>query len=54
MMNELYFFNRMRDLIDEFETSRERSLAITKLEECEMWLSKCTRTTEPIQRDQHG
>ena len=40
---------RMRDwmrqlydhLLEELPESRERSLAITKLEECSMWVNKC-------------
>ena len=52
MMNPAYHFTRMRDLLEEFEPSRERSLAATKLEECEMWLGRCTPTEEARSRDQ--
>lgn len=52
MMNPTYHTNRMRTLINEYEPSRERSLAITKLDECELWLSKCTPTQETLNRDQ--
>ena len=42
----------MEELIKEFEPSRERSLAVTKLEECQMWLAKCRPTKEALERDQ--
>lgn len=51
-MNPSYFFARMRELLDEFEPSRERSLAATKLDECELWLSRCHPAAEALQRDQ--
>lgn len=54
MMNPDYHFRRMRDLLDEFKPSMERSLAQVKLEECELWLSKCERTDEALNRDQSG
>ncbi len=40
-----FAINRMRDLLEEFEPSRERSLAATKLDEFEMWLSRCKPAT---------
>jgi hypothetical protein len=52
MMNPKYHFARMRELVNEFEQSRERSLAATKLDECEMWLARCEPTAEALQRDQ--
>ncbi len=52
MMSPKYNFDRMRDLLNEFESSRERSLAATKLDECEMWLARCQPTAEALQRDQ--
>ena len=52
MMNPNYFFARMRELLDEFEPSRERSLAATKLDECELWLSRCQPAQDALQRDQ--
>jgi hypothetical protein len=52
MTNPVYFIKRVRDLIDEYEPSRERSLAATKLDEFEMWLAKCKPTQEALQRDQ--
>ena len=52
MMNPAYHVGRMRELIEEHEPSRERSLAATKLDECEMWLARCTPTAEALQRDQ--
>jgi hypothetical protein len=51
MMNPTYHFARMRDLLDEYEPSREKSLAATKLDECEMWLAKATVTEEARNRD---
>lgn len=51
-MNAAYHFARMRELLDEFEPSRERSLAATKLDECELWLDRCQRTQEALTRDQ--
>jgi len=50
-MNPAYHFARMRELLDEFEPSRERSLAATKLDECQMWLDRCQRTQEALNRD---
>lgn len=52
MMNSTYHFSRMRDLLDEYEPSREKSLAVTKLDEAEMWLAKCKPTAEAANRDQ--
>jgi hypothetical protein len=37
--------------LDEFKPSRERSLAATKLDECEMWLARCKPTQEALDRD---
>jgi hypothetical protein len=51
MMNPTYHFDQMRELLNEFEPSRERSLAATKLDECEMWLERCTPTAEARGRD---
>jgi hypothetical protein len=52
MMNPDYYFAQLRDLLDEYKPSRERSLALTKLEECELWLTKCEPTDEAFSRDQ--
>lgn len=52
MMNPKYFFARMRELLDEYEPSREKSLAATKLDECEMWLARAKPTQEALSRDQ--
>jgi hypothetical protein len=52
MMNPVYCFARMRELLDEFEPSRERLLAATKLDECELWLGRCTPTRTAVERDQ--
>jgi hypothetical protein len=52
MMNSTYHFSRMRDLLDEYQPSRERSLAATRIDEAEMWLARCEPTTEAANRDQ--
>ena len=51
MMNPAYHFTRMRALLEEFEPGRERALAATKLDECEMWLGRCQPTAEALGRD---
>lgn len=51
MMNPTYHFQRMRDLLEEFKPSRERSLAATKIDEAELWLTKCEPTDEAKERD---
>jgi hypothetical protein len=51
MMNPAYHFARMRELLSEYEPSREKSLAATKLDECEMWLARATPTEEARNRD---
>lgn len=51
VINPKYVMNRARTLVDEYKPSRERSLAITKLDEFEMWLSKCEPTEEALNRD---
>lgn len=51
MLNPKYHISRCRDLINEYEPSRERSLAATKLDEFEMWLERCTPTKEALERD---
>jgi ribonuclease I len=50
-MNPKYYFAQMRELLDEFEPSRERSFAATKIDEAEMWLDKCQPTEESRNRD---
>ena len=52
MINPSYHFTRMRELLEEHKPSRERSLAATKLDECEMWLARCEPTEEARNRDQ--
>lgn len=52
MMNPAYHIKRVRDLLDEIQPSRERSLAATKLDEFEMWLSRCQPTDDALNRDQ--
>lgn len=51
MMNPKYHFARMRELLEEYEPSRERSLVATKLDEAELWLTRCTPTQEALGRD---
>lgn len=50
-MNPTYHFARMRELLDEFEPSRAKALAATKLDECELWLTRCTPTAGALGRD---
>ena len=52
MMNPAYYFSRMKELLNEYEPSRERSLVQTKLDEAELWLTKCKPTKEALERDQ--
>ena len=52
MMNPTYHVARVRELLDEYEPSRERSLAATKLDEFELWLTRCQPTQEALNRDQ--
>jgi hypothetical protein len=52
MMNPKYHIDRMREVLDEFEPGRERSLAAEKLDECELWLTRCKPTKEALERDQ--
>lgn len=40
MMNPAYLFESLHELLKEFEPSRAVSLAATKLDECELWLSR--------------
>jgi hypothetical protein len=51
MMNPKYHIQRCHDLLEEFEPSRERSLAATKLDEFELWLTRCKPTKEALERD---
>ena len=51
MMNPTYHFARMRELIEEYEPSRERSLVATKIDEAELWLTRCQPTEEARTRD---
>lgn len=37
IMEEIY---SLQQKLEQLENSRERSLAITKLEECELWLAR--------------
>ena len=41
-------FDELRALIEQYKPSRERSLAQTKLDECEMWLARAEPTDEAI------
>jgi hypothetical protein len=54
MTNPKYFFDQMRELLDEFEPSRERSLAATKIDEAELWLTRCQPTAGALGRDLAG
>jgi hypothetical protein len=55
MMNPGYFLTRVRDGITrDYEPSRERSLVLTKLDEAELWLSRCEPTAEALTRDQQA
>jgi hypothetical protein len=51
MMNPAYHFAKMRELIEEHQPSRERSLVATKIDEAELWLTRCTPTEEARNRD---
>ena len=51
MMNPTYYFGQMRELLDEYEPSRAKSLAATKLDECEFLLANPTPTEQARQRD---
>lgn len=43
---------RLRELLnDQYQPSRERSLAATKLDEFELWLTRCAPTDEALTRD---
>lgn len=50
-MNPVYHFQRVRDLIEEYVPSRERSLVLIKIDEAELWLTKCEPTEEAKLRD---
>lgn len=52
MLNPAYHFDRVREMLDEYEPSRERSLVATKIDEAELWLTRCTVTEEARLRDQ--
>jgi hypothetical protein len=54
MMNPVYHFQRVRDLIEDYKPSRERSLVLTKIDEAELWLTKCEVTEEALNRDLIG
>lgn len=51
MINASYYLKPCRELLEQYEPSRERSLAATKLDEFEMWLARCTPTKEALERD---
>ncbi|MFY3741624.1 MAG: hypothetical protein HMLIMOIP_002082 [Candidatus Nitrosomirales archaeon] len=51
-MNSIYHFNRLRDMLNEYEPSRELSLVKTKIDEAELWLTKCRPTIAARERDQ--
>lgn len=49
MMNPEYYFERMREMMSEFEPSIARRIAFVRLEECRMWLMKCKAMEGPQQ-----
>lgn len=52
MINPHYHLDRLRDgVASDYENSRERSLALTKLDEAELWLTRCQPTAEALARD---
>lgn len=51
MMNPIYHVNQMRELLKEYQPSRELSVATTKLDELELWLTRCQPTAEALNRD---
>lgn len=51
MKNPDYFFDRLRDVLDDYESSRELALVKTKIDEAELWLTKCKPTKEALERD---
>lgn len=52
MMNPRYHFQKMKDHVEaDFVSSRERSLALTKIDEAELWLTRCEPTDEAKLRD---
>lgn len=52
MINPYYQFSKMRELLEEYKPSRERALVQTKLDEAQLWLTKCEPTEEALKRDQ--
>ena len=52
MLNPKYGFTKMREIVDDYEPSRERSMVLTKLDEAELWLTRCVPTKEARERDQ--
>jgi hypothetical protein len=54
MMNPVYHFERVREMLNEYKPSHERSLVLTKIDEAELWLTKCEPTEEALNRDQVG
>jgi hypothetical protein len=51
MLNPASHITAMREVIAEHQPSRERSLAVTKLDALEMWLARCTPSAEALARD---
>jgi hypothetical protein len=54
MLNPNYQFSKIREVVEEFEPSRERALVLTKLDEAELWLTRCVPTEEALNRDQRA
>lgn len=44
-------FENLKAAIESLENSREKSLALTKLEECQMWLEKAIEKEEDVQNE---
>lgn len=51
--NMLKLENLQTDIKHDYVPSRERSLALTKLEEAEMWLSRCAAVESGRDDDEH-
>lgn len=52
MMNPTYHFQKMRDLLEEYEPSASRDSAASHLALAEEFLKDCRPTEEALQRDQ--
>jgi hypothetical protein len=51
-MNPHYHLDRLRDgLESDYAPGRERALVATKLDEAELWLTRCQPIAEALERD---